>query len=241
MDRRAELPQICRRERPRTHRAVPRIFRPSCERSNDRLCAPDQPLAWTLTYLRACQDLTGRASPILTPFRAFCIPLGGIDMSSGRRWMPIYRHLAERIAIRPRPRGQDPDTIAVRNLAGPQIRHLVHCHLTSGAAHFVSVPLLKWGMAMSRAQGVATLASAEAPFVGPGQRLTRTAPKPRLLKRPSTSCHLDRAMLLWPRLDRAKIRRFADDPARIAEIVEARTSQPYDVILAMLTRQTPAP
>ena len=45
-------------------------------------------------------------------------------------------------------------------------------------------------------------------------------------------------MLLWPRLDRARLRKFADDPARIAEIVERRTSQPYDVILAMLTRQT---
>jgi hypothetical protein len=48
-------------------------------------------------------------------------------------------------------------------------------------------------------------------------------------------------MLLWPRLDRAKIRKVADNPARIAEIVAARTSQPYDVILAMLTRPTPAP
>jgi hypothetical protein len=56
--------------------------------------------------------------------------------------------------------------------------------------------------------------------------------------RPTTSIYLERAMLLWPRLDRAKIRRFADDPARIAEIVERRTSQPFDVILAMLTRQT---
>ena len=45
-------------------------------------------------------------------------------------------------------------------------------------------------------------------------------------------------MLLWPRLDRAKLRKVADDPARIAEMIERRTSQPYDVILAMLTRQT---
>jgi hypothetical protein len=45
-------------------------------------------------------------------------------------------------------------------------------------------------------------------------------------------------MVLWPRLDRAKLRKVADDPARIAEIVERRTSQPYEVILAMLTRQT---
>jgi hypothetical protein len=48
-------------------------------------------------------------------------------------------------------------------------------------------------------------------------------------------------MLLWPRLDRAKIRKVADNPERIAEIVERRTSQPYDVILAMLTRQSPPP
>jgi hypothetical protein len=48
-------------------------------------------------------------------------------------------------------------------------------------------------------------------------------------------------MLLWPRLDRARIRKVAHDPARIAEIVEARTSQPYDVILAMLTRNSNPP
>jgi hypothetical protein len=44
---------------------------------------------------------------------------------------------------------------------------------------------------------------------------------------------------LWPRLDRSKISRVADDPTRIAEIIERRTSQPLDVILAMLTRQAP--
>jgi hypothetical protein len=62
----------------------------------------------------------------------------------------------------------------------------------------------------------------------------------RRASRPVTTCYLERALLLWPRLDRAKIRRFADDPARIAEIVEHRTSQPFDVILAMLTMQSPA-
>jgi hypothetical protein len=67
-------------------------------------------------------------------------------------------------------------------------------------------------------------------------------PTPRVARRalrPTTSTYLERAMLLWPRLDRAKIRRVADNPARIAEIVERRTSQPYDVILAMLTKQSP--
>ena len=47
-------------------------------------------------------------------------------------------------------------------------------------------------------------------------------------------------MLLWPRLDRARLRRVGDNPRRIAEIVGQRTSQPFEVILAMLTRQSPA-
>lgn len=46
-------------------------------------------------------------------------------------------------------------------------------------------------------------------------------------------------MLLWPRLDRSKLRKVADDPARIAEVIARRTSQPYDAILAMITRQNP--
>ena len=45
-------------------------------------------------------------------------------------------------------------------------------------------------------------------------------------------------MLLWPRLDKARLRRIAADPARMAGLIERRTSQPYDVILAMLTRET---
>jgi len=53
-------------------------------------------------------------------------------------------------------------------------------------------------------------------------------------------CYLERALLLWPRLDRAKLRKIADDPGRIAEMVVRRTSQPYDVILAMLLRQSPS-
>jgi hypothetical protein len=56
---------------------------------------------------------------------------------------------------------------------------------------------------------------------------------------PNTSVYLERAMLLWPRLDRTKLSRFADDPVRIALIVQQRTSQPYDAILAMLTKGCP--
>jgi hypothetical protein len=68
-------------------------------------------------------------------------------------------------------------------------------------------------------------------------------PTPRLerrIKRPTSNCYLERAMLLWPRLDRAKLRRIANDPIRIAEMVERRTSLPFDSILAMLTRQNPS-
>lgn len=59
-------------------------------------------------------------------------------------------------------------------------------------------------------------------------------------ERPVTTDYLERAMLLWPRLDRAKLRRVAGDPVRIAELVQRRTSQPYEAILAMLTRQSRA-
>jgi hypothetical protein len=57
-------------------------------------------------------------------------------------------------------------------------------------------------------------------------------------RRPAESCYVERALLLWPRLDRARLRKVGDEPCRIAEMVERRTSQPYDVILAMLTRQS---
>ena len=45
-------------------------------------------------------------------------------------------------------------------------------------------------------------------------------------------------MLLWPRLDRARLRRLGDDPSKLAGFIERRTSQPHDVIVAMLTRET---
>jgi len=44
-----------------------------------------------------------------------------------------------------------------------------------------------------------------------------------------------RALLLWPRLDRARLARTAGDPQRIARLVARRSSLPSDVIVAMLT------
>jgi hypothetical protein len=91
---------------------------------------------------------------------------------------------------------------------------------------------------MTRAHAVAPLAD-DAPYRRPAQGARVAAPRAvRKPEQPATSCYLERAMLLWPRLDRARVRKIADNPARIAELVSRRTSQPYDVILAMLTRQT---
>jgi hypothetical protein len=95
---------------------------------------------------------------------------------------------------------------------------------------------------MSRAHAVASLAVAKPPFREPGlsgaQSASRTAADPQP---PGTSIYLERAMLLWPRLDRNRLSRHADDPARIAQIVQQRTSQPFDAILAMLTKAYKGP
>ena len=78
----------------------------------------------------------------------------------------------------------------------------------------------------------------------PGPRAIRpsTDAVTRRARRPAAkdTCYVERALLLWPRLERAKLRKIADDPARIAELVVRRTSQPYEAVLAMITRQSPA-
>ena len=90
---------------------------------------------------------------------------------------------------------------------------------------------------MARAHAVASMVDAKLPFREPGLSRTRTGLRPAQNHQPpNTSVYLERAMLLWPRLDRTRLSRFADDPARIAQIVQERTSQPYDAILAMLTK-----
>jgi len=92
---------------------------------------------------------------------------------------------------------------------------------------------------MSRAHAIAPAISAKASYRGSAH--TASVATHRGVSRPErqvSSCYVERALLLWPRLDRARISRISDNPARIAELVSRRTSQPYDVILAMLTRQT---
>lgn len=43
-----------------------------------------------------------------------------------------------------------------------------------------------------------------------------------------------RAMTLWPRLDRRRLRRCHDDPNRIAVLVSDRTALPYESIVKLL-------
>jgi hypothetical protein len=45
----------------------------------------------------------------------------------------------------------------------------------------------------------------------------------------------DRALLLWPRLDRRRLARTSGDPRRIARLVSMRTALPFESIVAMLT------
>jgi hypothetical protein len=89
---------------------------------------------------------------------------------------------------------------------------------------------------MSRAHAVAPLVGARSSPLGPAHSNRAPALGP---SRPCTSPYVERALLLWPRLDRSRLRKVANDPARIAELVARRTSQPYEVILAMVTRQNP--
>ncbi len=95
---------------------------------------------------------------------------------------------------------------------------------------------------MSRAGHAATVASTIVPCRAERRRASgKPASEIAARSRRSDDMYVERALLLWPRLDRAKIRRYAGNPTRIAEIVERRTAQPFEVILAMLTRQAETP
>ena len=45
-----------------------------------------------------------------------------------------------------------------------------------------------------------------------------------------------RALVLWPRLDRARLTRTKGDPIRIARLVTHRTALTFDCIVAILTK-----
>jgi hypothetical protein len=46
--------------------------------------------------------------------------------------------------------------------------------------------------------------------------------------------YYERALSIWPRLDRRALNRCACDPQRIARVVARRTSMPFDAILALI-------
>jgi hypothetical protein len=48
------------------------------------------------------------------------------------------------------------------------------------------------------------------------------------------SLYARRALALWPRLDREKLRRAKDDPRRIARLVARRTTLSVETIVLML-------
>ncbi|MEI7742773.1 MAG: hypothetical protein WCK58_03355 [Chloroflexota bacterium] len=58
---------------------------------------------------------------------------------------------------------------------------------------------------------------------------------PTITSTPETRRDIEeRAMLLWPRLDRSALRRCNSDPDRIADLVSRRTSLPPEAIRSLL-------
>ena len=49
-----------------------------------------------------------------------------------------------------------------------------------------------------------------------------------------------RALALWPRLDKAALRRCGNDPSRIAALISRRTSMPPEQIVQVLVMTIPA-
>jgi hypothetical protein len=90
---------------------------------------------------------------------------------------------------------------------------------------------------MSRPHALAPLIGAGPSARGPGPEILPAASVAGRPGLPVAECYFERALLLWPRLDRARLHRLRNDPRLIAEFVAHRTSASHDVILAMLTRQ----
>ena len=66
------------------------------------------------------------------------------------------------------------------------------------------------------------------------QRTRDAGPLARARSTTQRSALKERALALWPRLDRRALRRCADDPVRIARLVARRTMLPPETIVAIL-------
>ena len=71
-------------------------------------------------------------------------------------------------------------------------------------------------------------------------RQTATGRTLLLLDSAKRVSYLDRALILWPRLDRRALRRCDHDPRRMAGYIARRTSLPLESIVSMLTAGGPA-
>ncbi len=72
--------------------------------------------------------------------------------------------------------------------------------------------------------------------VGPG-RASSAAPACAIdaaTRAADRSDYMARALELWPRLDREKVRKARDNPRRLARLIERRTGESFEVILSML-------
>ncbi len=55
------------------------------------------------------------------------------------------------------------------------------------------------------------------------------------------AAYVAKALTLWPRLDRVKLRRTGGDPARISRLVARRTAMPEPAILQLIVGETDLP
>ena len=55
------------------------------------------------------------------------------------------------------------------------------------------------------------------------------------------AAYVAKVLMLWPRLDRTKLRRTGGDPARISRLVARRTALPEPAILELILGEAEAP
>lgn len=72
--------------------------------------------------------------------------------------------------------------------------------------------------------------------LGPGRSAAPSAAAAVPVRSAPRHDYMARALELWPRLDRDKVRRVRENPRRLARLVERRTGESFDVILSMLDR-----
>jgi hypothetical protein len=90
------------------------------------------------------------------------------------------------------------------------------------------------GRMVTHASAVVILAEIE--MITDERPRTRPAPSPQSPPAEPGLPYRAAALILWPRLDRDRLRHCKDDPLRIARLVEQRTAASRDCIVAMLER-----